>query len=151
MMLSVSGIIRIWQPVPEKSQSNGLSSIPSGSPQPLRHKKWGRKRRNKRYIRPFGRSNTNAPWIPTNKMSIFNRKKTGSPVFRDNFWARAGMNVTFRAEIMPGKLRSERTFRIEKVLPNGRVVLQDFLGEHREGAFEPLNFLRDKVLRDQNS
>lgn len=61
------------------------------------------------------------------------------------------MNVTFRAEIMPGKSRDERTFRIDKVLQNGRVVLQDFLGEHREGAFEPLNFMREKVLKDQNS
>ena len=84
-------------------------------------------------------------------MSIFNRKKANSPIFKDNSWARAGMNVTFRAEIMPGKSREERTFRIERVMRNGRVVLQDFLGEHREGAFEPLNFLRDKVLKDQKS
>ncbi len=61
------------------------------------------------------------------------------------------MSVTFRAEIMPGKTRSERTFKIETVLPNGRVVLYDFLGEHREGAFEPINFLREKALKDQNS
>jgi len=54
------------------------------------------------------------------------------------------MNVTFRAEIMPGRSREERTFRIERVMSNGRVVLADFLGEHREGAFEPLNFLRGK-------
>ncbi len=61
------------------------------------------------------------------------------------------MSVTFRAEIMPGKTREERTFRIEHVMPNGRVVLAAFLGEHREGAFEPINFLREKAASDQNS
>ena len=60
-------------------------------------------------------------------------------------WARPEMSVTFRAEIMPGKEREERTFRIEKVMLNGRVVLHDFLGEHRQGAFEEINFLREKV------
>ncbi|MGE3466144.1 MAG: hypothetical protein AB7J13_04365 [Pyrinomonadaceae bacterium] len=61
-----------------------------------------------------------------------------------NIWARPQMNVTFRAEIMPGVEREERTFRIEAVLPNGRVTLQDFPGEYRETAFEAINFLRDK-------
>ena len=54
------------------------------------------------------------------------------------------MNVTFRAEIMPGVSRDERTFRIKTVLPNARVVLHDFPGEFRETAFEPVNFLREK-------
>lgn len=60
-------------------------------------------------------------------------------------WARPEMQVTFRAEIMPGKTREERTFRIKMVRTNGRVVLHDFIGEHREGAFEPINFLREKT------
>ena len=55
------------------------------------------------------------------------------------------MNVTFRAEIMPGVEREERTFRIKTVLPNTRVVLHDFPGEYRETAFEPVNFLREKT------
>jgi len=38
---------------------------------------------------------------------------------------------------MPGKSREERTFRIVKVLANGRVLLDDFEGEHRENEFEP--------------
>lgn len=59
-------------------------------------------------------------------------------------WARPEMNVTFRAEIMPGASREERTYRIEKVLPNGRVTLHGFIGEYRETAFEAINFLRDK-------
>jgi hypothetical protein len=61
-----------------------------------------------------------------------------------NTWARPEMNVIFRAEIMPGLAREERTFRIEDVLNNGRVTLHGFPGEYREGAFEPLNFLREK-------
>ena len=69
-------------------------------------------------------------------------KKRGRNVY---IWARPEMNVVFRAEIMPGVGREERTFRIEQVLDNGRVTLHDFPGEYREGAFEPLNFLREKV------
>lgn len=60
-------------------------------------------------------------------------------------WARPEMPVTFRAEIMRTNTREERTFRIEKVLQNGRVTLHDFEGEFRETAFEPMNFLREKV------
>jgi hypothetical protein len=84
-------------------------------------------------------------------MGLFKLSNQESDGTGKNIWARQGMHVTFRAEIMPGKSREERTFRIEKVMPNGRVILSDFLGEHREGAFEPLNFLREKVLKDQNS
>jgi len=62
-------------------------------------------------------------------------------------WARPKMNVTFRAEIMPGIEREERTYRIGRVLPNGRVTLLDFPGEFRETAFEKINFLREKVMR----
>ncbi len=69
----------------------------------------------------------------------------------NDVWARPEMNVTFRAEIMPGKSREERTFRISNVMPNGRVVLHEFLGEHRQGAFEKINFLRFKQTEDQRS
>lgn len=76
-------------------------------------------------------------------MSIFGRSSDKpAPA---NLWARPEMNVTFRAEIMPGKSREERTFRIAKVMPNGRVMLHDFIGEYRQGAFEEINFFRDKV------
>lgn len=63
-------------------------------------------------------------------------------------WARPEMNVTFRAEIMPGRLREERTYRVEKVLANGRVTLYEFPGEYRESAFEAINFLREKAAKD---
>ena len=62
----------------------------------------------------------------------------------EDIWARPMMSVTFRAEIMPGVMREDRTFRIETVLANGRVILSDFPGEYRKGAFEPINFLRDR-------
>jgi hypothetical protein len=52
-------------------------------------------------------------------------------------WARPGMPVTFRAELMPGRSRAERTFRIAEVLTSGRVTLEDFTGEHSETEFEP--------------
>jgi hypothetical protein len=74
------------------------------------------------------------------------RRSSGSRKNGDveHVWARPEMNVVFRAEIMPGVSREERTFRIETVLNNGRVTLHDFPGEYREGAFEPLNFLRER-------
>jgi len=73
-------------------------------------------------------------------MAIFNKKEKESAA---NTWARPEMSVTFKAEVMPGRTREERTFRIKTVRSNGRVQLHDFTGEHREGAFEPINFRRD--------
>lgn len=53
-------------------------------------------------------------------------------------WARPGMSVTFRAELMPGRSRAERTFRISEILPSGRVNLESFTGDHTESEFEPV-------------
>lgn len=78
-------------------------------------------------------------------MPIFNKKKKPAATTAAAAWARPEMQVTFRAEIMPGRTREERTYRISRVLQNGRVELHDFVGEHREGSFEPINFLRDKA------
>jgi hypothetical protein len=78
-------------------------------------------------------------------MSIFSRKKTSRPQAVKRVWARPEMQVTFRAEIMPGRTREERTFRVKSVRPNGRVTLYDFPDEHREGEFERINFLRGMV------
>jgi hypothetical protein len=55
-------------------------------------------------------------------------------------WARPGMPVVFRAELMPGRSRTERTFRVASLHPSGRVTLEGFAGEHAEGEFEPLRF-----------
>lgn len=52
-------------------------------------------------------------------------------------WARPGMRVTFRAELMPGRDRADRTFRVKELLPSGRVSLHDVDGEHTESEFEP--------------
>jgi hypothetical protein len=54
----------------------------------------------------------------------------------DDRWARPGMSVTFRAELMPGRSRTERTYRIAEILPSGRVILEDFTGDHAESEFE---------------
>jgi len=51
-------------------------------------------------------------------------------------WARPGMSVTFRGELMPGRQRAERTFRITELLPSGRVRLEHVAGEHTEHEFE---------------
>jgi hypothetical protein len=53
-------------------------------------------------------------------------------------WARPGMRVTFRAELMPGKDREARTFRVIELLPSGRILLQDVEGEHAEREFEAI-------------
>jgi hypothetical protein len=52
-------------------------------------------------------------------------------------WARPGMMVTFRAEVMPGRDRQERTFRVKELLPSGRVTLDAAMGEHSETEFLP--------------
>lgn len=77
-------------------------------------------------------------------MPIFRKKKKETAII-DRVWARPEMKVTFRAEIMPGRTREERTYRVRSVRPNGRVTLYDFPDEHREGEFERINFLRDLV------
>jgi hypothetical protein len=77
-------------------------------------------------------------------MPIFKKSKQVQQVVK-RVWARPEMQVTFRAEIMPGCTREERTYRIKSVRPNGRVTLYDFPDEHREGEFERINFLRDIV------
>ncbi len=51
-------------------------------------------------------------------------------------WARPGMGVTFRAELMPGRDAEERTFRVAELLPSGRIRLEDIGGEHDENEFE---------------
>jgi hypothetical protein len=81
-------------------------------------------------------------------MPIFKKKKSNNnDAESKNVWARPEMQVTFRAELMPGRTREQRTYRIKQVRPNGRVILYDFPDEHRESAFEPINFLRDLANR----
>jgi hypothetical protein len=51
-------------------------------------------------------------------------------------WARPGMSVTFRAELMPGRDADERTFKVTDLLPSGRVLLDRVSGEHAQKEFE---------------
>ena len=53
-------------------------------------------------------------------------------------WARPGMTVTFRAELMPGRDREQRTARVKELLPSGRVTLHEVAGEHAEKEFDPI-------------
>ena len=64
-------------------------------------------------------------------------------LIQPDVWARPEMPITFRAEIMPGKNRDERTFRVKSVMRNGRVTLHGFSGEHRKSEFEAVNFKRE--------
>ena len=67
------------------------------------------------------------------------RKNVQEPRKIGDVWARPGMMVTFRAELMPGRERDERTFRVKELLPSGRVSLQGVDGEHAEKEFEPIH------------
>jgi len=53
-------------------------------------------------------------------------------------WARPGMVVTFRAELMPGRDREQRTARVKELLPSGRITLHEVAGEHAQNEFEAL-------------
>ena len=57
-------------------------------------------------------------------------------------WARPGMPVTFRAELMPGRDRNQRTFLVKELLSSGRVSLLGVDGERAEKEFEPVQFDR---------
>ena len=65
-------------------------------------------------------------------------KRRGRTTTTNDVWARPGMRVVFRAELMPGRDSSERIFRVAEVLPSGRVTLEGFAGEHMEKEFEGL-------------
>ena len=56
-----------------------------------------------------------------------------------NVWARPGMPVTFRAELMPGRDREQRSARVKQLLPSGRVLLHEIEGEHGQGEFDPID------------
>ena len=69
--------------------------------------------------------------------AFFIRKRVrGKEAPNGSRWARPGMSVTFRAELMPGRDASERTFRVKALLPSDRVLLDGVAGEHTRGEFE---------------
>lgn len=51
-------------------------------------------------------------------------------------WARPNMRLVMRAELMPGRGRSERVCRVKRVLPSNRVTLCGIAGEHDASEFE---------------
>jgi hypothetical protein len=69
------------------------------------------------------------------KMSAKPQRSSKHP---GDVWARPGMLVTFRAELMPGRERELRTFRVKELLSNGRVLLHGVDGEHAEKEFVPI-------------
>jgi hypothetical protein len=69
-----------------------------------------------------------------NKAGGDRRKRNTTP----DTWARPGMEVVFRAEVMPGRHTPERTFHVTSLLPSGRVLLDGVAGEHTETEFQPI-------------
>lgn len=59
---------------------------------------------------------------------------------KGDIWARPGMKITFRAEIMPGVKSEKRTFCVKEVLSNGSVTLLDFDGQYDAASFLPVQF-----------
>ena len=49
----------------------------------------------------------------------------------------AGARLTFRAELMPGRRGTERTFTVARVVAGGRVELVGLSGQHAKTEFEP--------------
>ena len=70
------------------------------------------------------------------RMASRKRRPVSKP---DVVWARPGMTVTFRAELMPGRDREWRTARVKELLPSGRVLLHEIAGEHAEKEFDPIS------------
>lgn len=54
----------------------------------------------------------------------------------DRHWARVGMRLTFRAELMPGRDPLARTYEVARILASGRVELSGLSGQHTETEFE---------------
>ncbi len=73
--------------------------------------------------------------------ALVKRKKV-EPKRAGDVWARPGMPVTFRAELMPGRDRNQRTFTVKELLSSGRVSLHGVEGEHAEKEFEAIQFDR---------
>ena len=71
-------------------------------------------------------------------MPVFKRHPRFRKKKRISFpdWTVAGTRLTFRAELMPGRETSERTFTVARVLVSRRVELVGIGGQHTEQEFE---------------
>ncbi len=67
-----------------------------------------------------------------------NKRMGNKTKLTTNVWARPGMTVTFRAELMPGRDREARTARVKELLPSGRVLLHEIAGEHAQNEFDAI-------------
>jgi hypothetical protein len=67
---------------------------------------------------------------------LIGKKVKSKVAVKGDRWARPGMLVTFRAELMPGRDKSERTYPIKALLPSDRVLLDGVSGEHARNEFE---------------
>jgi hypothetical protein len=74
--------------------------------------------------------------------AYWKRKNVHAEKKAGDVWARPGMPVTFRAELMPGRDRHERTFLVKELHASGRVSLHGVDGEHAEKEFERVQFDR---------
>ncbi len=72
-------------------------------------------------------------------------KHSTIPAHAASVWARPGMRVVFRAELMPGRDSSSRTYRVARVLPSRRVLLEGAAGEHAEAEFEHRPRYRNRI------
>src|SRR6266850_1978163 len=72
------------------------------------------------------------------KKSVMGNKERRAESKAASVWARPGMTVTFRAELMPGRDREQRTARVKELLPSGRVTLHEVAGEHAQKEFDPI-------------
>ena len=70
--------------------------------------------------------------------AYWKKKNVQAPRKVGGVWARPGMPVTFRAELMPGRDRNQRTFLVKELLASGRVSLHGVDGEHAEKEFEAI-------------
>lgn len=69
--------------------------------------------------------------MPMRKFRWTKRKPPPSPLLPV-----VGTSLTFRAEVMPGRSRLERTYEVTKVLSNARVELARMEGQHSLAEFE---------------
>ena len=73
------------------------------------------------------------------KKGVMGNKQRRAASKAASVWARPGMTVTFRAELMPGRDREQRTARVKELLPSGRVTLHEVAGEHAQKEFEAIS------------
>jgi len=76
--------------------------------------------------------------VVVKKNSGSRRQRRRDAETSSNRWARPGMTVVFRAELMPGRETAERTYHVTSLLPSGRVLLDGVSGEHAENEFQPV-------------